>query len=852
MVSPDAYGQPFLQLDSLIDEVDESEAGTVLIGRITRGNSDLSDSLVVDLHWDDLTGLNLPQFVTIPSGEATVDIFATLQDNMRIDGDRSTTIQASTQGYASQEISLTILDDDVAGMFIFESDNSTSVREPAGTDTLSVSLSAEPESNVVLEVSNSLADQVSLNRNELLFTPSNWDQAQEVILIALDDNLVEPDLSGQLTIFVSAAESDDAFDGIAPQVVGFAAEDDETAAFSVSQSDGDSVVGEDGSSDTVSVVLDARPTADVLFHVSPIDGSEVSVQPSVLVFTSGNWNVPQDVILTGVDDQTVDGTINSIVGVSVNTSASQPEFRTLDAVGISVATTDNDVAAFRVTESGNSTAVSEAGGADTVAVVLDRQPLTDVVIAVTSAADQEVHVTPATLVFTPENWNQTQLVTASAVDDRRVDGSQSVSIEFDVDDAQSDFAFASLESQSVTVTTTDDDTAGFTLSKITATVSEDGTSVVDLFTVVLTSEPTSEVLLDLSLSANPDAAIDIASVTFTSANWNVAQTVNVTGVNDDIVDGDETTTITMAVNDAASDDVYDALADQTVTVTTTDDELTGSLDIDGDSTVNPSTDGILAFRYLFGVRGSALIAGAVASSMTHEEITAVLDSSTDTLDVDGSGDLNPSTDGILLFRYLFGVRGAALIAAAVDTENGTRTTEPEIVAWLDQFLLPVPAPASSTASTNAAGRSSNGSDASLSDAGAAVSGKLATAVESGGSFVAAATTTTQAPQLFDSPVASGNQAAAEASPTDLTPTLSSTYFRSWMNVVSSSAVHSGTSSAAGESAGQLDSRVLDNLTIEDLQSGEGIAAHLLDTSQSRIRLSRTTAVTMKRPSPAKN
>ncbi|GIR37530.1 MAG: hypothetical protein CM15mP49_29150 [Actinomycetota bacterium] len=48
------------------------------------------------------------------------------------------------------------------------------------------------------------------------------------------------------------------------------------------------------------------------------------------------------------------------------------------------------------------------------------------------------------------------------------------------------------------------------------------------------------------------------SVTFTPVNWDTAQTITVTGVDDDLVDGTITSTITVAVDDSNSDDDFDA------------------------------------------------------------------------------------------------------------------------------------------------------------------------------------------------------------------------------------------------------------------------------------------------------
>jgi hypothetical protein len=46
----------------------------------------------------------------------------------------------------------------------------------------------------------------------------------------------------------------------------------------------------------------------------------------------------------------------------------------------------------------------------------------------------------------------------------------------------------------------------------------------------------------------------------------------VTGVDDAVDDGDQGSTVTITVNDPASDDRYDSLPDRTVTVTTVDDD----------------------------------------------------------------------------------------------------------------------------------------------------------------------------------------------------------------------------------------------------------------------------------------
>ena len=51
------------------------------------------------------------------------------------------------------------------------------------------------------------------------------------------------------------------------------------------------------------------------------------------------------------------------------------------------------------------------------------------------------------------------------------------------------------------------------------------------------------------------------------------------------------------------------------------------------------------------------------------------------LDVDGNGKADALTDGVMLVRYLFGLRGPALIAGAVGS-GATRPAFGQIEAWI--------------------------------------------------------------------------------------------------------------------------------------------------------------------------
>ena len=92
----------------------------------------------------------------------------------------------------------------------------------------------------------------------------------------------------------------------------------------------------------------------------------------------------------------------------------------------------------------------------------------------------------------------------------------------------------------------------------------------DTFTIALSSQPTSPVKIDLSSSDLTEGTVSPASVNLTPGNWDTPQTVTVTGVPDDLQDGDVAYTILTAP--AISNDVnYNGMDAPDVAVTNQED-----------------------------------------------------------------------------------------------------------------------------------------------------------------------------------------------------------------------------------------------------------------------------------------
>ena len=95
------------------------------------------------------------------------------------------------------------------------------------------------------------------------------------------------------------------------------------------------------------------------------------------------------------------------------------------------------------------------------------------------------------------------------------------------------------------------------------------------------------------------------------------------------------------------------------------------------------TDGVLAIRYMLGLTGTSLGGSALGGTASRNSATVktYLDANRLAYDIDGDGNVDPLTDGMLILRYLFGLRGAALIQNAF-VPGAPRNTAPLIEQYL--------------------------------------------------------------------------------------------------------------------------------------------------------------------------
>ncbi len=166
-----------------------------------------------------------------------------------------------------------------------------------------------------------------------------WGQSTAVFPVdAVDDAVL--DGTQAVTITASAA-------GYADAVAALDVLDKERAGIRVAETNGTTVVTETGTTDTFTVVLTAQPEGDVTIAITGGDDGEASVAPTILKFTTADWNQPQTVTVTGVDDYLADGDQNTPIAMAVDDASLDAQYKALPDQTVFATTLDDGYRGWR-------------------------------------------------------------------------------------------------------------------------------------------------------------------------------------------------------------------------------------------------------------------------------------------------------------------------------------------------------------------------------------------------------------------------------------------------------------------------------------------------------------------------
>jgi hypothetical protein len=225
---------------------------------------------------------------------------------------------------------------------------------------------------------------------------------------------------------------------------------DRCRGLAVNESGDDITVNENGTDGTYELVLRFEPHSTVVVDIEE-DDSQLIIEPMVVTFTTANWDIPQTITASAVDDDRQ----MSDRDVAISHTVMSNDDRFDDDVNdtLTVRIFDDDIPGLVLTPLNDEIVVSEAGDTSEYTIELSSEPSAPVLILI--ANDGQVSVTPRSITVAPGNWDIPQTVIVSAVNDNDVEGDSEAVILHQINSA--DVAYNNLDDESLMVTVLDDD-----------------------------------------------------------------------------------------------------------------------------------------------------------------------------------------------------------------------------------------------------------------------------------------------------------------------------------------------------------------------------------------------------------
>ncbi|MDM8519868.1 Ig-like domain-containing protein, partial [Anaerolineales bacterium HSG6] len=334
--------------------------------------------------------------------------------------------------------------------------------------------------------------------------------------------------------------------------------DDDIVGFTIisSTAAGKIIVTEPNISAPFTIKLTTEPTAVV--NVALITTTnECTFSPSSVALDSGNWNSGVQVTVSAVDDLAADGTMACNITTQAATS-SDTHYNGLNPADINVQVNDNDVPGFTIPT--NLTVVENSTGSFTVKLNTEPSGGNNVSLPLTSSDVNDCTVSTTTLTILNANWNVNHTVTVTGTNDDidNVGDQRSCTVTTgNPTSGDGNYDGAGVNPADVLVTVTDDDSKGFDTTISNSTSESGGTAI---YQIRLTSKPTNTVTVAVTSTDTTEGTFTpTLTLSFDNGNWNVYQTVVVTGVDDAAVDGN----VSYNIRATGSNGGYDGISQDT-------------------------------------------------------------------------------------------------------------------------------------------------------------------------------------------------------------------------------------------------------------------------------------------------
>ncbi|MDZ8109036.1 MAG: DUF4347 domain-containing protein [Nostoc sp. DedQUE12a] len=359
----------------------------------------------------------------------------------------------------------------------------------------------------------------------------------------------------------------------------------QVVAFTITRS------GDTGVATSVSYDLDGTATFNSDYKTIKVAGV-TATSSGIVKFAAGETTKTITLNVLGEKVTEADETINLNLSYPNQTVPIAPGTVTIidDDKVPSISIVDKSV----IEDTGNLVLTVKLSNASTDIITVDYNASNDSAIA-------NADYTPVTGTLTFNPGVTTQTITAPILNDSFDEASERFFVNL------TNATNATIADNQANATITDDDIAGFSILPVNGLVTNEAGATAN-FTIQLTSQPTADVTLSLSSSNVNEGTVSVSSVTFTAANWNIAQTITVTGVDDGVADDNIAYQIITGAA-VSSDNKYNNLNPGDIDVVNIKSgNLVNSI-ITGSSKADNPLQGTSSDELIFGFAGNDVIVG---------------------------------------------------------------------------------------------------------------------------------------------------------------------------------------------------------------------------------------------------
>jgi hypothetical protein len=168
-----------------------------------------------------------------------------------------------------------------------------------------VVLEKRPISDVYVDIKADL-NEFSFSESKLTFTDTNWFSPQRVVVTAIDEFDINETRTFNITLEMSSNDLD--YNALSNKNIIINKLNNDFAKYFLSPTN--ITLNEDEEID-VNLVLNSKPTHEVIFDIENTAFTQVSVNPSKIIFTPFNWNNERAIKIKGLEDSIIDGDSNS-------------------------------------------------------------------------------------------------------------------------------------------------------------------------------------------------------------------------------------------------------------------------------------------------------------------------------------------------------------------------------------------------------------------------------------------------------------------------------------------------------------------------------------------------------------